>query len=91
MSSSDSPPPPRGKNPYGWLGLKAPVGDPNDPEYCESGCVICKAARAGHPLAGLVQKVELVVTRGAGCPWGRARKRKYGVGPDQPLPPPDGD
>jgi hypothetical protein len=37
------------------------------------------------PWAVVVQKAELVLTLG-GCPWGRARRRKYGVSPDQTLP-----
>ena len=39
----------------------------------------------GNRLAGFVQKIEMVVTRG-GCWWGRARERKYGVRPDESLP-----
>jgi hypothetical protein len=34
----------------------------------------------------MLQKVELVLTFG-GCPWGRARQRKYGVKPNEPLLP----
>jgi hypothetical protein len=57
-----------------------------DPEFCESHCPVCTNARKGNRLARLVQRIEMVVTFG-GCPAGRARRRKYGVAPDQPLPP----
>jgi len=56
-----------------------------DPDFCESRCPICTRARRGHPLARALQKIEMLVTLG-GCPWGRARQRKYGVRPDQPRP-----
>jgi hypothetical protein len=56
------------------------------PEYCERHCPVCTRARKGNPLARMIQKVELAVTFG-GCPWGRARQRKYGVRPQEPLPP----
>lgn len=69
---------------YGWGGWKMPILHLDDPEYCESGCPICTRARHGIPWAVAVQKAELALTLG-GCPWGRARRRKYGVGPDQPL------
>jgi hypothetical protein len=55
-------------------------------EFCEKHCPVCTRARRGNALARLAQKVELVVTFG-GCPWGRARRRKYGVRPNEPLPP----
>ena len=55
------------------------------PEFCEKSCPVCTRARQGHRLARMVQKVESVLTFG-GCPWGRARQRKYGVRPDQSLP-----
>ena len=71
---------------YGWGGWKMPFADLNDPDYCEYGCPICRRARQGHRLAKFFQRLELWLTSG-GCPWGRARKRKYGVEPDQPLPP----
>lgn len=67
---------------YGWGGWKMPILHLNDPEYCEYGCPICTRARNGIPWAVAVQKAELALTLG-GCPWGRARHRKYGVGPDQ--------
>jgi hypothetical protein len=54
------------------------------PEFCEKHCPVCTRARRGQRLARMVQKVELVVTFG-GCPWGRARRRKYGVGPEETL------
>ena len=57
-----------------------------DPDFCEKKCPICTRARQGHPLAWFVQAVEMLVTFG-GCPHGRARQRKYGVRPNEPLPP----
>jgi len=56
-----------------------------DPEFCENRCPICTRARKGHRLARFLQAVELLVTFGV-CPWGRARRRKYGVRPSEPLP-----
>ncbi len=73
------------ENKYGWHGLKMPLLHPGDPDYCEFGCPICVAARKGNKAAKVFQKIETLVTFG-GCWWGRARKRKYGVEPDQPLP-----
>jgi hypothetical protein len=55
------------------------------PEFCEKTCPVCTRARKGHALAKKLQKIEMVVTFG-GCPWGRARQRKYGVRPDEPVP-----
>ncbi len=57
-----------------------------DPDFCETVCPICTRARRGNPFARMLQKIELLVTFG-GCPWGRARRRKYGVRPDQPIRP----
>jgi hypothetical protein len=57
-----------------------------DPEFCEQRCPICTRARKGNRVARLLQMIELVVTLG-GCPWGRARRRKYGVKPHEPIPP----
>lgn len=70
---------------YAWGGWKMPILNLNDPEYCEYGCPICTRARKGVPLAVAVQKAEMALTLG-GCPWGRARRRKYGVNPNEPLP-----
>jgi hypothetical protein len=56
-----------------------------DPEFCESRCPICTRARAGHRLARALQTLERWLTFG-GCPFGRARRRRYGVEPHQPLP-----
>jgi hypothetical protein len=69
---------------YGWGGWKMPIFHLNDPEYCEYGCPVCTRARKGIPWAVAVQKAELALTLG-GCPWGRARRRKYGVSPNQPI------
>ena len=55
------------------------------PDFCEKRCPVCTRARKGHRLAQTLEKVEMVLTFG-GCPWGRARQRKYGVRPDEPLP-----
>jgi len=57
-----------------------------DPEFCESHCPICTNARKGNVLARIVQRIEMLVTFG-GCPGGRARRKKYGVGPDEAIPP----
>lgn len=70
---------------YGWGGWKMPIFHLSDPEYCEYGCPVCRRARNGIPWAIAVQKAELALTAG-GCPWGRARRRKYGVAPNQPIP-----
>ena len=60
-----------------------------DPDYCERSCPICTRARRGHRLARVLQTIEFWITFG-GCPWGRARQRKYGVRPDEPIPPQSG-
>ena len=70
---------------YAWGGWKMPVLHPSDPEFCEDGCPICTRARRNVGWARVIQKGELAITFG-GCWWGRARQRKYGVTPDQPLP-----
>lgn len=57
-----------------------------DPDFCEKTCPVCTRARKGHPLARLLQRIESLITFG-GCPWGRARQRKYGVRPDEPIAP----
>jgi hypothetical protein len=57
-----------------------------DPEFCEKRCPICTRARRGSAIARFLQKIEMLVTFG-GCPWGQARKRKYGVEPSEPIPP----
>lgn len=56
-----------------------------NPEFCEKHCPICIRARKGNRLARMIQSLEMFVTFG-GCPWGRARQKKYGVHPTQPLP-----
>jgi len=56
-----------------------------DPDFCENRCPICTRARRGSRWARFLQAIEMVVTFG-GCPWGRARQRKYGVKPSEPLP-----
>ena len=55
-----------------------------DPEFCESRCPICTRARKGNRIAKFLQSIEMLLTLG-GCPWGRARRRKYGVRPDEPV------
>lgn len=57
-----------------------------DPDFCEHRCPVCTRARKGNRFAKLLQTVELIVTFGS-CPWGRARQRKYGVKPNESLPP----
>ena len=56
-----------------------------DPDFCEKKCPLCIKARAGNRFARFLQAIEMVVTLG-GCPWGRARKNKYGVKPNEQLP-----
>ncbi len=56
-----------------------------DQDFCESKCPICTNARKGKLIARIVQRIEMVVTRG-GCPAGKARREKYGVEPDEELP-----
>ena len=57
-----------------------------DPDFCEHGCPVCTRARQGNRFARFLQTIETIVTFGA-CPWGKARQRKYGVKPNEPLPP----
>jgi hypothetical protein len=61
---------------------KPPLFDPN---FCEKRCPVCTRARRGNRLAKFLMTLEMVITWG-GCPWGRARRRKYGVRPQEPLP-----
>jgi len=75
-----------GEKKYAWKGWKMPLLHLNDPDYCESGCPICTNARKGNRLAKSIQTIELAFSFG-GCWWGRARQRKYGVRPNEPLPP----
>ncbi len=56
-----------------------------DSDYCESRCPICTRARKGNRFARFLQRIEMLLTFG-GCPWGRARQKKYGVKPNEPLP-----
>ena len=56
-----------------------------DPDFCEKHCPVCTRARQGHKLAKLLQAIEMALTFG-GCPWGKARHRKYGVRPNESLP-----
>jgi hypothetical protein len=56
-----------------------------EPGFCESRCPVCTRARRGGRVARFLQRIEMIVTFG-GCPAGRARRRKYGVGPDEPIP-----
>ena len=55
-----------------------------DPDYCESRCPICTRARRGSRWAKFFQAIEMLVTFG-GCPWGRARQKRYGVKPSETL------
>ena len=55
------------------------------PDFCEKQCPICTRARQGNRFAQFLQAIGIVVTFG-GCPWGRARRRKYGVKPHEPVP-----
>jgi hypothetical protein len=57
-----------------------------DPDFCETKCCVCVKARGGNRLARFVQAIELLVIFG-GCPHGRARQKKYGVRPNEPIPP----
>jgi hypothetical protein len=56
-----------------------------DPDFCEHRCPVCTRARKGNRFAKFLQLIEMLVTFG-GCPWGRARQRKYGVKPNELLP-----
>ena len=56
-----------------------------DPDFCEKRCPVCTRARKGKRFAKMLQRLESLLTFGA-CPWGRARQKKYGVRPDEPLP-----
>ncbi len=56
-----------------------------DPDFCEQRCPICTRARNGNKVARFLQAIEMVVTLG-GCPFGRARRQKYSVRPNDPLP-----
>lgn len=57
-----------------------------DPDFCEKRCPVCTRARNGNRLAQAVQWLEMALTFG-GCPWGRARRKKYGVEPQQSVHP----
>lgn len=57
----------------------------NDPDFCELHCPVCTSARKGNPLARVLQRIEMFMTFG-GCPSGRARRKKYGVGPGKAIP-----
>ncbi len=56
-----------------------------DPDFCEHRCPICTRARHGNRFAKFLQAIEMVVTFG-GCPWGRARQKKYRVRPNEIVP-----
>jgi hypothetical protein len=60
------------------------TADMFDPDFCENRCPVCTRARRGNRIARLLQRIESFVTFG-GCPWGRARQRKYGVKPSEPI------
>jgi hypothetical protein len=61
-----------------------------DPDFCEKRCPVCTGARRGNRLAKFLQMIEMLITFG-GCPFGRARRHKYGVRPNEPLPEQPGD
>ncbi len=68
-------------------GMKKMVGSGRglfDPDFCEKRCPVCTRARKGNRFARFLQAIEMIVTFG-GCPWGRARQKKYGVKPSEPL------
>jgi len=67
---------------YPWKGWKPPIRNLSDPDYCEFGCPIGTSARKGSLVAKAVQSIVGALTFGS-CPWGRARKRKYGVKPHE--------
>ena len=75
-------------------GLQMLIDRPKDDgmfncDFCEKRCPICTRARQGKRWAKFLQTIEVLVTFG-GCPWGRARRREYGVEPNEPFPPQDG-
>ncbi len=70
---------------YGWKGWKFPILHLDDPDFCEYGCPICTNARKGQAVAKKVQNIEMAIF-GGGCWWGKARQKKYGVKPDEPVP-----
>jgi len=65
--------------------MTTPGKDLFDPDFCESKCPVCTRARQGNRLARFLQRIETLITFG-GCPWGRARQRKYGVRPSEAIP-----
>lgn len=67
---------------YGWKGWKMPISHLDDPDYCEYGCPVCTGARRGSQLYKALLRLETAITFG-GCPWCRARKKKYGVKPGE--------
>ena len=67
---------------YALGGWAMPILHPHDPDYCESGCPVCVNARKGKRWAKALQKVEMFLL-GGGCWWGRARKKKLGVKPNE--------
>ncbi len=68
---------------YGWKGWKMPILHLADADYCEYGCPVCTGARRGNQVYRILLRLETIFTFG-GCPWCRARKRKYGVKPSEP-------
>ena len=56
-----------------------------DSLFCENSCPICTNARKGNKAARAAQRLEMKIT-GGGCPFGRARQKRFGVAPDEPLP-----
>lgn len=56
------------------------------PVFCEKYCIICKGARTGNSICKAIQNLELKIFGKAGCPWGKARTKFYGVTPDKKIP-----
>ena len=68
------------------LGLGSAAMVEFDPDFCETKRPIRARAGKGSGFAKSVQSFEMALVTIGGCPWGRARQRKYGVGPNEPLP-----
>lgn len=69
---------------YGWKGWKMPILHLDDADYCEYGCPVCTGARRGSQVYRILLTLETILTFG-GCPFCRARTRKYGVKPGEAV------